>query len=173
MTIEVPQVEVCSPEIGLVRISHVRAVAGATFHELSSVIVSVVATSRPVRVAVTLMKKPSGRGQHLLFSCPTCSAPRAILFADGGGVACRPCTNARTRQQLEASRTSWRAHAVDTEDRLLRLLGRRCLDSSAIAYAQQLADEVIEGDGARYMAVASEVRALALLDDERTRVSPR
>jgi len=170
MTFEVSPFEICSPEIGLVRISHVRAAAGTRFHELTSVTVSIVATSSPVRVAVTLMKKASGRGQHLLFSCPTCSCPRAVLFADGGGLACRPCTNTRTRHQLEASRSSWREHAVDTEDRLLRLLGRHCLDLVALGHARHLADKIIEGDGNRYTALLSKVHALASLDDARARV---
>lgn len=153
MTIEVPLLDVCSPEIGLVRINHVRAMAGARFNELGSVTVTIVATSSPVRTEVKLMKKRSGRGQHLLFSCPGCSSPRAVLFADQGRLGCGPCTNTRTRRQLESSRTTWREHAVDIEDRLLRLLGRRCLDGSALGRARHLADEIIEGDRDRYDAL--------------------
>ena len=164
MRIEAP-LEVSSPEIGLVRISHVRAVAGPTFHELISVTVSIVATSRPVRVEVTLMKKASGRGQHLLFSCPTCSLPRAILFAGDGGLACRPCTNARTRRQLESSRASWRAHDVVLEDRLLRLLGRRCLDAAALGHARRMAHEIAEGDHDRYAGLLPIINAVTAMSE--------
>ena len=163
MTIEAPLLEICSPEIGLVRIQHVRAVAGATFNELGSVKVTIVATSSPVRVNVKLMKKRSGRGEHVLFSCPTCSSPRAVLFAHHGGLGCGPCTKTRTRQQLESRRSSWREHDVATEDRLLRLLGRRCLSASALGCARHLVAEIVEGDCDRYTALLPAIDALALL----------
>lgn len=100
MTIEPPSIEICSPEIGLVRIQHVRAAAGPTFNELGSVMVSVVATSSPVRVEVKLMKNGAdqgstccsrARGVHRLepFSLPTIVASDASLYQNQDAPAAR------------------------------------------------------------------------------------
>ena len=118
------------------------------------------------RSPIEFILKPSGRGAHVVFRCPPCQGPCAVLFpTPGGALACARCTAHRTRRQTESSRTEWEDYAVELEDRLLRGLARKRYTPAGLGRLRRLAGEICAGDEDRFAAVLPALRdALRAVD---------
>lgn len=151
-----------SPEPGLVRVQHVRMALG---HDLQDVIAVelVVVAGEVARQRIELVRKVSGRGQHVAFQCPRCLEPRAVLHAEGEGrLSCAICSGYKTRHQMESWRTEWDNHGHHLEDRLLRAVMRRKNTLAGMRVLRELVDEIVGGDHDR-LASAMQTTSAALL----------
>ena len=162
MTFEVTCV---SPELGLVRVKHLRATLGGEAKD-ATVVELVVVAGEVARERVDLVSKVSGRARHVAFRCPRCGEPRAVLYAEGGGrLSCGPCSGHKTRHQLESSRTDWKENAVDCEDRLFRDLMTKGHTPAGLRSLRRLVDEIVGGDHDRLAAAMQMVGAALLVAD--------
>jgi hypothetical protein len=147
-------IEVVFPEVGRARLTHARRLVGRAL-VVGDVLDGIVLSSAGVaRARIGLMLKPSGRGAHVVFRCPVCEGPCAVLFlAPAATLACARCTNHRTRHQRESSAKEWAGYAVELEDRLLRGLSKKNYTPAGLERLRRLADEINAGDEHRLAAV--------------------
>lgn len=151
-----------SPEPGLVRMKHVRAAIGPGVKDLAVVGLVVTAGSVASHI-VELTKKPSGRGDHIVFRCPRCGEPRAVLYVDEEStLACAGCSGHMTRRHRESSRNAWEEYGHELEDRLFRAVMKsttlRGLHS--LRRVRRLVDELVDGDRDRLSAAMERANAV-------------
>lgn len=152
------------PRAGQVRTRDVRVVLGLRFTNAEHVDILVLGRpgEQPSAGRVLLADLPGGgRGVHRGLVCPQCRAPKQLLLTDGeGGLGCTPCLRRRTRRQAERSLVDWNKYDGKREDELLRCLsGPRSTSPGTLVRAQQIADEIVEGDRDRIAALAPDVQA--------------
>jgi hypothetical protein len=161
-------IEACfSPDVSLVRMKHVRAALGQQLHELEAVEIVVVA-GELARQRVSLVRKNSGRGQHVAFQCPRCLEPRTILHAEGHGrLSCASCSGHKTRHQRESSRKDWKDNALEQEDRLFRAVLKKSHTPAGLRGLRRLVQEIGDGDDDRLAAALETTSAALLVADTR------
>ena len=164
------RIETCvSPELGLVRVQHVRAALGAGFRELK-VVELVVLAGGVITQTVELVPKPSGRGEHSVFACPTCKEPRTVLYSSTDlRLACAGCSRRRTRHQNESSSSDWGKNGHVLEDRLLRGVMRKNNTATKIRGLRAVVGELVAGDHDRFTsAMLAASAALQVADADLT-----
>lgn len=137
-----------SPEPGLVRMTHVRAVLGPGVKDLEAVELVVTAGMFASEV-VELTTKPSGRGAHVVFRCPKCCEPRSVLHVDPGArLSCADCSGYMTRRHRESSKTEWKEFGLEFEDRLFRVTMKPTTRRGrpSLRRIRRLVDEIVHSD---------------------------
>lgn len=139
--------EVGSSQLGVLRIEDVRCVLGDEFATARTVQALVACSvGLPFAGVVLLVDKPSGRGSHRAFACPSCGTPRFRLYARHGHLGCERCMRIYARRSVERTCASW-SRGGREEDRLVRLVaGRSKPTTTAIDQAQHLARELVLAD---------------------------
>lgn len=138
---------------------NVRAAIGVRLLELDAVVVTVAGDTIGT-YTIDLTRKPSGRGEHVAFRCPSCLEPRSVLYVNKAALACAICARYRTRHQRESWSKEWEDHGHELEDRLFRTL-MKCETLSGLQRLSTLVDDLVEGDLDR-LSAALELTSAAL-----------
>ena len=151
------------PQLSQLQASAVRAALGPRWRDVKFIDVAVLAEDGGMpfagRVQLGLVRR--GRGVHLGVVCPSCHEPRGVLRLDGQGrLLCQfRCYAGLSRQQRRKNTSEW-----DRGDRqldaLVRLLQKPNLTSGALRRAAAMAEELIDADLARLVALEPELRAI-------------
>lgn len=96
--------------------------------------------------------------------CSRCAAPKLVLLTDGRGrLGCADCLKRRTRRQKERTLAVWRRGGQREDDLFRRLSGPQAQAPGTMTRAQQLVEEIVEGDLRQVSALAMGVHtALAM-----------
>ena len=167
--------EVTVPRLGQLRSTDVRRALGRDWTDAAHVDVVVLAEDGglPSATRVELGLKRCGRASHLALVCAGCGHLRDVLLVDGeGGLRCqRTCLRTRlTRQQRERTMRAWTQLGAKEEDALVRLLHRPHVNEAVLRRAENLVQELEQGDVSRVLALQPAIDAALLVPrDEQTK----
>ncbi len=149
--------------MGVLNVTDVVAAVGPAIATRASVGVLVLSSDAgaPFIGEIAMVRKRSGRAEHVALQCPGCGAGRQVLLLDGEArLRCRGCVKSRTKHQSEHSLTSWKHHGGREHDRIMRLVAGRGLKvEGTYRRARRRVDELLLADADRMAALREKVDA--------------